>query len=93
MEKGKNKKKEEKPIGRITHYFDKIGVAVVKLSAPLAVGESIRIEGGEETDFQQKVESMEVEHEKIKKAKRGSEIGLKIKGKKKVREGYRVYKA
>ena len=82
--------KKEKLIGRITHYFDKIGVAVIKLSAPLAVGDKIRIEGGEATDFKQTVKSIEVEHKKLKKAKKGSEIGLKVK--EKVREGYKVYK-
>ena len=82
--------KEGKLIGRITHYFDKIGVAVIELDAPLEVGDTIRIIGGESTDFTQEVESMEVEHEKIKKAKKGDSIGLKVK--EKVREGYKVYR-
>lgn len=81
---------EEKPIGRISHYFDKIGVAVIDLDGKLAVGDKIRIVGGEETDFEQEVESMEHEHEKIKKAKKGDSVGLKVK--EKVREGYKVYK-
>ena len=80
---------EGKLIGEVTHYFDKIGVAVIKLDAPLKVGDNIRISGGESTDFNQEVESMEVEHEKIKKAKKGDEVGLKVK--EKVREGYKVY--
>jgi putative protease len=82
--------KEGKLIGKVTHYFDKIGVAVIKLTAPLKVGDTIRICGGEATDFTQEVESMEIEHEKIKKAKKGQEVGLKVK--EKVREGYKVYK-
>lgn len=81
---------EGKLIGRITHYFDKIEVAVIELTVPLAVGDTIRVVGGEDTDFTQEVESMEVEHEKIKKAKKGDSVGLKIK--EKVREGYKVYK-
>ena len=81
---------EGKLIGRITHYFDKIEVGVIELTAPLAVGDTIRVVGGENTDFSQEVESMEVEHEKIKKAKKGDSVGLKIK--EKVREGYKVYK-
>ena len=81
---------EGKLIGRVVHYFDKIGVAVIKLDAPLMAGDTIRIAGGEETDFSQTVDSMEVEHEKIEKAKKGDEVGLKIKDK--VREGYKVYK-
>lgn len=84
------KAKEGKLIGRITHYFDKIEVGVIELTAPLAVGDTIRVVGGEDTDFSQEIESMEVEHEKIKKAKKGNSVGLKIK--EKVREGYKVYK-
>jgi len=81
---------EGKLIGKVTHYFDKIGVAVIKLSAPLRVGDSIRIAGGESTDFTQEADSMEVEHETIKKEKKGDEVGLKVK--EKVRERYKVYK-
>lgn len=83
-------KEEGKVIGNVVHYFDKIGVAVIKLDAPLATGDEIRIAGGENTDFTQVVDSMEVDHEKIKKAKKGDEVGLKVKDK--VREGYKVYK-
>ena len=81
---------EGKLIGKVIHYFSKIGVAVIKLSAKLSVGDTIRIVGGEDTDFTQTVESMEVEHDKIKDAKSGDEVGLKID--QKVREGYKVYK-
>jgi len=81
---------KEKLIGKITHYFSKIGVAVISLSGSLSVGDKIRIVGGEDTDFKQQVKSMEIEHKKIKKAKKGNEIGLKVK--EKVREGYKVYK-
>jgi len=83
--------KKEKPIGKITHYFSNIKVAVLNLKAGLGVGDEIRIVGGEETDFNQKVESMEVDHKKVKKAKKGDDVGMKVK--EKVREGYLVYKA
>jgi putative protease len=76
-------------IGKITHYFGNIGVAVIELAAPLKVGDTIRIIGGE-TDFNQTVGSMEVEHEKVEEAKAGESIGLKVE--QKVREGYKVYK-
>ncbi len=81
---------EGKLIGKVTHYFSKIGVAVIELQDALKVGDTIRIVGGEATDFTQKVGSMEVEHQKIKEAKAGDSIGLKVK--EKVREGYKVYK-
>lgn len=77
-------------VGRISHYFDHIEVAVIDLKAPLSVGDTIRVVGGEETDFEQAVDSMESEHEKVKKAKKGDSVGLKVK--EKVREGYKVYK-
>lgn len=81
--------KEGKLIGKVTHYFSKIGVAVIELSDTLKVGESIRIVGGE-TDFEQAVESMETERQKIETAKAGDAVGLKVS--QKVREGYKVYK-
>jgi len=83
-------KKEGKLIGKISHYFSKIGVAVIELSDKLLTGDTVRIIGGEATDFEQDVGSMEMEHEKIKKAKAGDAVGIKVK--EKVREGYKVYK-
>jgi translation elongation factor EF-1alpha len=80
---------EGKLIGKITHYFSNIGVAVIDLSDTLAVGDQIRIVGGE-TDFNQQVGSMEAEHQKVEKAKKGDSIGIKVDNK--VREGYKVYK-
>lgn len=81
---------EGKLIGKVTHYFSNIEVAVVELLSPLSIGDTIRIVGGEATDFEQTVDSMEVDHKKVKKAKKGNEVGLKVK--EKVREGYKVYK-
>lgn len=79
-----------KLIGKITHYFSNIGVGVIKLSAPLKQGDEIRIMGGENTDFNQKVASMQVDHKEVKVAKKGNSVGLKVG--EKVREGYHVYK-
>lgn len=81
---------KEKKIGKITHYFDKIKVVVVKLSDNLSVGDTIRITGGEGTDFKQKIASMEFNGEKIKKAKKGKQVGIKVK--ERAREGYKVFK-
>ena len=82
--------KKEKPIGKVTHYFSNIGVAVINLSSPLKQGDKIRIAGGQETDFEQKVESMQVDHKDVKSAKKGDSIGIKVD--EKVREEYKVYK-
>ena len=82
--------KEEKPIGKITHYFSNIEVAVLDLTSPLKTGDTIRVVGGQETDFEQEVESMQVDHKEVKSAKKGDSVGMKIK--EKVHEGYRVFK-
>ncbi len=83
-------KKVSKPAGIVTHYFDKIKVGVIKLAVPLKEGDEIRIMGGENTDFNQTVKSMQVDHELVKKAAKGKSIGLKVK--ERVRDGYKVYK-
>jgi putative protease len=80
---------EGKLIGKITHYFGKIGVAIIELTSGLKVGEEIRIVGGD-TDFTQTVGSMEIDHQKVTEAKSGDSIGLKMD--QKAREGYKVYK-
>lgn len=89
MAKEKSPQEEGKLIGRVSHYFGNIGVAVIELTDTLRVGDQIRITGGE-TDFTQKVDSMEVDHKKVETAKKGDSVGLKVE--KKVREGYKVYK-
>lgn len=83
MEEGK------KPIGEITHYYDKIGVAIVKLNDRIKVGDTISIEG-KTTNFQQKVESIQIEHINVEEAGVGDSIGLKVN--QRVREGDKIYK-
>lgn len=90
MPNGKPAPEEGKLVGKITHYFSNIEVAVIELSDTLKTGESIRIVGGEDTDFTQNVDSMEVEHQKVEEGKVGDSVGLKVG--QKVREGYKVYK-
>jgi putative protease len=80
---------EGKLIGKITHYFGNISVAVIDLSGALKTGDTIRITGGE-TDFTQEVASMEVDHKKVDAAKKGDSVGFKVD--QKVRDGYKVYK-
>ena len=64
-------------VGNITHFFSKISVAVVELTAPLAVGDRILVKGPS-TDFEQVVESMQIEHKNIPKAEAGQSIGMKM---------------
>ncbi len=77
-------------VGKISHYYDKIGVAIVDLAANLSVGDKIKFARGGEDLFEQEVKSMQVEHEKVEVAKKGDVIGLKVD--EKVKEGAEVYK-
>jgi putative protease len=79
----------EKELGKVTNYFSKIGVAVIDLTASLELGDEIRIMGGDR-DFQQKVESMQVEHQPIEKGEAGQEVALKLD--QKARPGDEVFK-
>lgn len=81
--------RELKEVGRVTHYFTKIGVAVVNLTDTLSVGDKIVIRGAS-TNFEQIVESMQIEHKNVNVAYSGQSIGLKVN--QRVREGDRVYK-
>lgn len=82
--------KKEKVIGEITHYFPHVSAAVVKLSAPLKVGDRVKIVGGG-NEFEEEVASMQIDRKPIEGAKSGDEVGLEVK--EKVREGYKVYAA
>ncbi len=80
---------KEKLVGKITHYFKKIQVAIIELTANLKMGDEIHIKG-HVSDFTQIVDSMQIEHKNVKKAGKGDAIGLKVS--ELVREGDKVYK-
>lgn len=80
---------EEKSIGKITHYFDKIGVAIIELTEPLKVGETLHF-FGHDVDFNQKVESMQIEHQSVQEAAGDESVGLKVE--QKVKEGTEVFR-
>jgi len=68
----------EEEIGKITHYFSKINVGVLELTKDeLKIGDTIHIKG-HTTDFYQKVESMQVEHQPVDSAKPGEAAGLRV---------------
>ena len=86
------KPKEQAPgkeVGKVTHYYTNIGVGVIELSDTLKVGDKIRIKGAT-TDFEQKIDNMQIEHEEIDEAEAGQSIGLKVKDH--VRQHDAVYK-
>lgn len=78
-----------KEVGRITHYFSKIGVAVLELSDKLSVGDRILIRGMT-TNVEQTVDSMQIDRVDIESAEAGKSVGLKVEDR--VREGDSVYK-
>ena len=80
---------KKKRVGKITHYFTQIGVAVIELSSELKVGDKISIEGAT-TNIKQAVDSMQIEHKAVQKAGKGKSIGMKVADR--VREGDDVFK-
>lgn len=80
---------KRKPIGEVTHFYDQICVAVIRFDQGVEVGEEICFEGPKES-FNQVLDSMQYEHEAIKSAKKGQEVGVKTK--KPVKEGHKVYR-
>jgi len=80
---------EKKPIGKVSHFFTHISVAVIDVTDTLNVGDTISFEGAS-TNFQQKVDSMQIEKKSIQSAKKGQAIGMKTN--ERVREGDIVYK-
>ncbi len=77
-------------VGKITHFFSRINVAVIDVTDTISVGDNIFIKGPT-TDIEQTIDSMEIEHEKVKQAEAGQSVGMKVDGR--VREKDTVYKA
>ena len=71
------KEKAEKEVGIVSTYFSHVGVAAIKLSDKLKVGDKIHIKG-HTTDLELKVTGIEIDRESIKEAKKGDHIGIKV---------------
>jgi len=68
----------EQEIGLVSHYFDRIGVAAIRLTqGGLKTGDTVHIRG-HSTDFRQVVASMQIEHQNVSEAGPGDEIGIKV---------------
>jgi putative protease len=78
-----------KQIGVVFHYFDKAGVAAIRLTKSLKLGDTIRIVGGE-VDFTDVISSIQIDENDVESAKAGDEVGIKVS--EKARKGYKVYK-
>jgi len=88
IETKEKKAPKEKKVGEVLHYFGKIGVAALKVKAEIKVGDTLHIKG-HTTDFEQVVDSMQMEHLSVPEAKKGDDIGIKVKDH--VREGDEVF--
>lgn len=68
---------KEKEIGTVSSYFSHVGVAAIKLSGSLKIGDKIHLKG-HTTDFEEDVNSIQIERKEIEKAKKGDHIGIKV---------------
>jgi len=76
------------PVGKVTHWYDKLGVAVIKLNKALKVGDQIKIKRGD-FEFTDSVSSMQLDHKAINSGKKGDEVAVKVS--KQAKEGAEVY--
>lgn len=68
---------KQKVLGKVIHFYDKISVAIVKLIAPVSVGDTVTFRRGEFTHTQL-VRSLQIDHEQVLKAKKGDVIGMQV---------------
>ena len=68
---------KEQQVGIVTHYFGGVGVAGVTLTGKVRVGDTLRFHG-HTTDFSQTLESMQIEHETVEKAKAKDDVGIRV---------------
>ena len=82
----------QKTLGKVTHYYDHLGVAVIKLAkgATLKKGDKVQFKGSN-TDFTQEVVSLQADHKDVDSVKAGDDFGLKVD--KPVKDGDQVYAA
>jgi len=80
---------ELREVGRVSHFFGRINVAIIEVKDIISVGDQILIKGPT-TDIEQTIDSMEIEHTKVKQAEAGQSIGMKVNAR--VRENDIVYK-
>lgn len=82
----------DQKVGIISHYYNHLGVAIIEVEASFSVGDTLKFtrHKSEEELFQQKIDSIQVEHKQIDKAEKGMGVGVKVD--KQLHEGNEVYK-
>jgi len=82
---------EGEKVGEVTHFFGKISVAVVMSSAPIKVGDKVKIYDKEgNVVVEQEVKSMQIDGKDLEEVDAGTDFGMKVEGE--VKDGYLVYK-
>lgn len=84
------KAKKPKPIGAVTHWYGKIGVAVLNLKGALKVGDRVRVAHGEE-EFEETISSMQVDHKPVESVKKGADVAVRFS--QKAKEGALLFRA
>lgn len=79
----------ETELGKVVHYYDNAGVAIVELSGKLVVGDTVKFKRGED-EFEQQITSMQIDHKEIESAKKGDAVGIKVD--QRTKEGATVHK-
>jgi len=77
-----------KPLGKVSHYYGKAGVAVLELQGELQVGDRIRIKRGDHF-FDQEIISMQKEYQPVERASKGDSVGVQVD--EKTHEGAEVF--
>lgn len=68
----------EVELGKVTHYFSKIGVAAIEITQDtLAVGDTIHVQG-HTSDFTQTIDSMQIDGQPVEEATVGQSVGIKV---------------
>lgn len=82
----------DKKVGEVSHYYNHLGVAIIEVESSFVVGDTLKFvrHGTGEELFQQKIDSIQVEHQQVDKAKKGMSIGVKVD--KPVHQGNEVFK-
>ena len=77
-------------VGKVTHYYNKAGVAIIEVEGDVKVGDTVKFQG-HGADFEQTLDSIQVNHEQVQSAKKGDIVGVKVT--QEVKEGVEVIKA
>ncbi len=79
-------------VGKISHYYPKIGVATIKLVSELKIGDKIIVIGKTTGITNSKIEEIEINNQSVNSGKKGQEVGIKLPLVRKNEEVYKIIK-